>query len=156
MLSEQMRQHQGNPLPPSILATPPRCTARLASDLDVTSPLFTSIVRISIFPSVRSSSCKLCRRHLRRITFTEQSSCAFLRLSSLPLLHGPVLSAHMPESLSPYSSCAAFPRIHLIYFLQRKERKHTNTFQNVCIRNISPILIKIKRRCFIWVKPYST
>ena len=39
---------------------------------------------------------------------------------------------------------ASFPLIHLINLLERQESKHSQTFQDICIIHVSPILIEFK------------
>ncbi len=48
----------------------------------------------------------------------------------------------------------AFPPIHLINFLDRKEGQHTNAFQYVRISYVPPILIEFKRGRLIRVEPH--
>ncbi len=50
----------------------------------------------------------------------------------------------------------AFPFVHLIDLLQRKEGQHTQTFQNVRICHVSPVLVEVERRSLVRIKPYCT
>ena len=45
----------------------------------------------------------------------------------------------------------SFPFIHCV-----KECQHTDTFENVSISYISPILVKLKWGSLVWIKPYRT
>ena len=51
---------------------------------------------------------------------------------------------------------ASLPGIHLVDLLKRQECQHTDTFQYVCIADISPILVEIKRGRFIRIQPYRS
>ena len=50
---------------------------------------------------------------------------------------------------------AAFPLVHLIDLLERQERQHTDTFHNIGIIDVAPVLIKFKRTGLIRVEPDS-
>ena len=47
----------------------------------------------------------------------------------------------------------ALPCAHLVNLLKRKESEHTDTFENIVVRNISPILIELIRAGFFGIKP---
>ena len=50
----------------------------------------------------------------------------------------------------------ALPAFHLVNFLERKEGEHSDTFKNIGIRNVSPVLEELERCCLVRIKPYCT
>ena len=50
---------------------------------------------------------------------------------------------------------ASFPLVHLIDLLKRQECQHTQAFQDICVCDVSPVLVEIERRSLVRIKPYG-
>ena len=48
---------------------------------------------------------------------------------------------------------AALPLVHLVNLLERQESEHTDTLENIAVRDISPILIELVGRGLLGVEP---
>ncbi len=67
---------------------------------------------------------------------------------------------HLREIISETLFClvklSAFPLGHLVDFFHRNERKELQTFDDIGILDISPVLIEVIRRGLVRIKPYGT
>ena len=86
---------------------------------------------------------QLCSRHFRRISASEKSPCAFLRFGSFFLVMNQLGQFKCKDFLG-LVQLAALPFVHLIDLLNRQEGEHTETFEHIRIRDISPVLVKFK------------
>ena len=60
------------------------------------------------------------------------------------------------EDLFRLIQLAALPFLHLVNLLQRKEGEKAHTFDNIGVVHISPVLIEVKGRRLIGIKPYRS